>query len=149
MQTLPLYLRLRNQPCLVIGGGEIALRKAKLLHRAGAHLTIVAKNVSAVLQNWLDTLNTDSAADSSAAEFSPIIHCRPYETADLANKRLVIAATDDRELNARVFTEAEARQLLVNVVDQPEYCRFIFPAIIDRSPLIIAAYAFSTSPLTE
>ncbi len=134
MEFLPLFFQLKEKHCILVGGGAVALRKATLLHRAGAVLHVVAHSVKPELQ----TLAEASGGNFREGEYSPD---------DLKNKVLVIAATDDNVLNARVSADAHARQLPVNVVDSPELCSVILPAIIDRSPLVIAVSSGGTSPV--
>lgn len=134
MDSLPVHLRLTGQRCLVIGGGEIAQRKCDLLLRAGALITLVAPDVLPELAERV------IAAGG-------LVRLKPYDRNDLSDHRLVIAATDQEALNQQVFDDAEAAGILVNVVDAPALCRFIFPAIIDRSPLIISAGTTGAHPV--
>lgn len=134
MDSLPVHLRLSGQKCLVIGGGEIAQRKCDLLLRAGALITLVAPEVL-----------PDLAKRVIAA--GGLVSLKPYDRNDLAGHRLVIAATDQEALNQKVFDDAEAAGILVNVVDAPALCRFIFPAIVDRSPLVISAGTTGAHPV--
>lgn len=126
MDYFPVFIDLHGQPCLVIGGGDVGLRKARLLHAAGARVTVVSPAYSPDMQGFI---TQQGLAQITAA----------YDAAQLDGMRLVYAATDDSETNARVFADCEARGILVNAVDQPDICRFITPAIVDRSPVIIAA----------
>ncbi|UXY14549.1 siroheme synthase CysG [Chitiniphilus purpureus] len=125
MDYFPLFLDLRAQPCLIVGGGEVALRKAGLLQAAGAQLTLVAPGLVEPL-----------AARVATGEYAH--HARTWRRGDEAGMRLVIAATDDAQTNAAVYAACEAAGILVNAVDDPDHCRFIVPAIIDRSPLVLA-----------
>lgn len=134
MQFLPLFYQLDQKPCLVVGGGAVALRKASLLAKAGARLTVVAPAVVDALQ----TLAADSGGE---------VRRRAYGEADLAGQFLVIAATDDQVLNKQVSDDAHRRQLPVNVVDDPALCSFILPAIIDRSPIVVAVSSGGASPV--
>ena len=134
MDFLPLYFQLHNKPCLIIGGGSIALRKATLLHKAGAVIYVVARKIN----TQLESLARDSGGNSRIAD---------YTISDLENKLLVIAATDDNDLNAQVSIDAHDQHIPVNVVDSPELCSFILPSIIDRSPLVIAVSSGGKSPV--
>jgi len=134
MDSLPLHLKLQDQPCLVVGGGEVALRKCDLLIRAGARVILVALEVDPLLEQ--------KVRDSGGQ-----IHLRGYQPSDIQGVRLVIAATDDQPLNESIFQDAEAAGVLVNVVDAPALCRFVFPAIIDRSPLIMSASTTGGHPV--
>jgi uroporphyrin-III C-methyltransferase/precorrin-2 dehydrogenase/sirohydrochlorin ferrochelatase len=121
---------------LVVGGGEVAERKARLLCDAGARVLVVAR----ALTPWLD----GQAADSAGV----ITHlAADYADEQLDGVVLAVAATADRELNARVAAAARARNLLANVVDDAELSGFIVPAIVDRSPVMIAVSSGGTAPV--
>lgn len=134
MNYLPLFADVKQRVVLVVGGGEVATRKIELLLRAGADVHVVAKSLAEPLlakQNagqlhWL------------AQEFSP-------EQVDKVF--LVIAATDDVALNAAVSQAAQQRYRLVNVVDDQPKCSFIFPSIVDRSPLVVAISSGGQAPV--
>lgn len=132
MQFLPLFHKLQDRPVLVVGGGEVALRKARLLAEAGACLRVVAPDVRRELQ-------------AMAGEQG--VFLRGYQNDDLQGVGLVIAATDDEPLNARISAEAQALGIPVNVVDAPALCSVIFPAIVDRSPLIVAVSSGGDAPV--
>jgi uroporphyrin-III C-methyltransferase/precorrin-2 dehydrogenase/sirohydrochlorin ferrochelatase len=134
MQYLPLFFDVKQKHCLIVGGGSIAYRKANLLHKAGACLHIVAPEISDELK-WL-------AKQSNGACYE-----RDYEASDLLNKMLVIAATNNNAVNEQVSKDAGLKQLPVNVVDNPEFCSFILPSIVDRSPLMIAVSSGGSSPV--
>lgn len=134
MDYLPLFLNIRNQPCLVIGGGDIAARKAALLLEAGARVTVVAPDLHADLKTALDQGRIEYTEGS-------------FEASQLNGRKLVIAATDDSEVNARVSAEAQRLNIPVNVVDSPRLCSFIMPSIIDRSPVQIAVSTGGVSPV--
>ncbi len=134
MEHLPIFLDIKQQPCLVVGGGPIALRKLENLRRAGARVHLVAPALTDDLAARLD----DSAI---------VWHQRRFEDADLDGVRLAIAATDDRDVNQRIAQLAKAAGIPVNVADQPEDCTFLMPSIIDRSPVVVAVSTGSASPV--
>lgn len=134
MRYFPLFMDIQDEPVLVVGGGAVAERKVVLLRKAGARVQLVAKTLNPALLTAVD----GSGVEWIAHEFRP---------AQLDGPRLVFAATDDAELNARVHAEAEARRLPVNVVDDREHCRFITPAIVDRDPVQVAISSAGASPV--
>ncbi|MDP2716809.1 siroheme synthase CysG [Rheinheimera sp.] len=134
MQYLPLFVKLTDKPVLIVGGGSVALRKAGTLLSAGAKLTVVAPEFAAEFVQW----QQDGVAELIKGYFEPTL---------LDGKLLVIAATDNDEVNAAVFDAATARNMLVNTVDDQPKCGFIFPSIIDRSPILIAISSFGTAPV--
>lgn len=134
MDYLPVFMRLTDAPSLVVGGGEVAARKVDLLIAAGAAVTVVAPELCPSL-----TRLRDAAALRH--------HGRKVQASDLDDVVLVIAATDRPEVNAEVAALARFRRLPVNVVDDPERCSFIMPAIIDRSPVVVAVSTGGASPV--
>lgn len=127
----PVFVRLDDQPVLLVGGGEVALRKARLLVRAGAQVRVVAPEVHAEL---------------AALQGVEVIG-QGFEPAHLEGMRLCVAATDDMAVNRAVAAAAETAGVWVNVVDDPRHSRFITPAIIDRSPLLIAISSAGSAPV--
>ena len=134
MDFLPISLRISGSRVLLVGGGQVATRKARLLLRAGASLTVVAPAIAAELEQML----AQSGGSWQRGE---------YCSAALEGAVLVVAATPLRQVNEQVFRDASARQLPVNVVDAPELCTFIFPSIVERSPLTIAISSSGNSPV--
>jgi uroporphyrin-III C-methyltransferase/precorrin-2 dehydrogenase/sirohydrochlorin ferrochelatase len=134
MDYLPVFLNLHGRSCLLVGGGEVAARKVSLLLEAGAAVTVLAPELC-------ETLAAQAAAGRIAHRPG---HFGPEA---LAQAALVIAATDDREVNRRVSEEARRRNIPVNVVDDPQLCTFIMPAIVDRSPVVIAVSTGGASPV--
>ncbi|ONN52075.1 sirohydrochlorin ferrochelatase [Acinetobacter genomosp. 33YU] len=135
MDIFPISLKLQQQHCLIVGGGHIALRKATLLAKAGAIIDIVAPEIEEQLLQLVATTNGQHFVDVFSEKFLST----PY--------RLVIAATNDPQVNKTVFEQCEVRNLLVNSVDDIPHCRFMVPAIIDRSPLVISVASNGTSPV--
>lgn len=133
MDYLPLFVDLRGRACLLVGGGEIAHRKLELLLRAGAVVEIVAPELA-------------DATATLAASHQLTVHRRPFRDADAAARFLIVAATDDATVNGAVFAAGSAHQTLVNSVDQPRLSSTIFPAIVDRSPVIVAVSTQGSSP---
>ena len=134
MDYLPLFAELKQRPVLVIGGGEIAERKIKFLLRAQAQVQVVAGTLSPALAD----LAARQALSWRATEFSDAL---------VDDVFLVIAATEDEALNQRVFAAANARYRLVNVVDNQALCSFVFPSIVDRSPLLVAISSSGKAPV--
>ena len=134
MDYLPLFAELKQRPVLVIGGGEIAERKIKFLLRAQAQVQVVAETLSPALAD----LAARQALSWRATEFSDSL---------VDDVFLVIAATEDEALNQRVFAAANARYRLVNVVDNQALCSFVFPSIVDRSPLLVAISSSGKAPV--
>lgn len=135
LDIFPISLKLKNQPCLIVGGGKIAYRKAQLLAKAGAVIDIVAPEI----EPQLATLVIETGGHNLQMIFSEQINVTDY--------RLVIAATNQPDVNKHVFEMCEYHKVLVNSVDDPPHCRFMVPAIIDRSPLVIAVASNGTSPV--
>lgn len=135
MDIFPISLKLQQQPCLIVGGGHIAYRKAVLLAKAGAVIHVIAPEIEA---NLLEIVKA-CQGQYVQSPFSPDIPLRNY--------RLVIAATNDKTTNIQVFEACEAEKILVNSVDDPPHCRFMVPAIIDRSPLVVSIATNGTSPV--
>ncbi len=134
MEYLPIFVDLKNRSCLVVGGGDIAARKAGLLLKAQASVIVVAPKVSASMKalidndevTWLNTVFSEEV---------------------LTDTILVIAATDNEAVNQYVYQQAKARNILVNVADSPALCDFILPSILDRSPIVVAVSSGGKSPI--
>ncbi|MEK7811688.1 MAG: siroheme synthase CysG [Pseudomonadota bacterium] len=131
MDFLPVFQNVKGRLCLVVGGGAVGARKAGVLLEAGAKVRVVAP----LIENELQTRANVECV------------CARFEAKHLDGVSLVIAATNDRDVNKRVSEEAQARNIPVNVVDDPELCSFIMPAILDRSPLIVAFSSGGASPV--
>lgn len=139
MERLPLFLDLRDQAVTVVGGGVVAERKVRLLESAGARITVVAPTLTEAL-----------AARAAAAALLHVPRSFVGSDADcalLAAARLVIAATDDRDINTAVSEHARALGIWVNVVDDAELSTALMPSIIDRSPVIVAVSTGGASPV--
>jgi precorrin-2 dehydrogenase/sirohydrochlorin ferrochelatase len=127
----PINLKLEGFPCLVVGGGKVALRKARSLLECGADLTIVSPELHPDLRalctrfRWLE---------------------RPFSPADVSGARLVVCATNDSEVNLRVCAQAREQGALVNVADHPEECDFTVPSVLRRGRLQITVSTDGASP---
>jgi uroporphyrin-III C-methyltransferase/precorrin-2 dehydrogenase/sirohydrochlorin ferrochelatase len=134
MDYFPLFCRLQGKRCLLVGGGDVAERKARLLLAAGADLHVGALRFSPAFQQWADRgeLTLISGA---------------FEDAWLDECWLVVAATDDDAVNQQVAQAAEARRIFCNLVDAPEQASAIMPSIIDRSPLMVAVSSGGRAPV--
>jgi siroheme synthase-like protein len=136
MLDTPFYiacLRLKGRRCLVVGGGDIGLEKVEGLLACDADVTLVAPEAHPALRELAD-------------EGSIRWERREYESGDLDGCLIAIAATDDTDVNIRVFDDAERRAMLVNVVDVPPLCNFILPAIVRTGPLAVAISTAGASP---
>lgn len=133
MAKYPLYLELKDRPVVVIGGGNIALQKARALLETGAQLTIIAKSICACL-------------DSLCQQHDITYRLGAYTPECIKDAILVIAATDDRSVNEAVFRDCRERRILCNVVDVPDLCDFYVPAVVRRGALQIAIGTDGYSP---
>jgi uroporphyrin-III C-methyltransferase/precorrin-2 dehydrogenase/sirohydrochlorin ferrochelatase len=134
MDFLPLFFNVKNKSILVVGGGEVASRKVRLLISAHAKVRVV----SPFINDELKILVCSNGGECIA---------RPFEDTDIDGAAIVVAATDNVSVNAHVGVLAAAKDLPINVVDDPSLCSFIFPAVIDRSPVIAAVSSGGKSPV--
>ncbi len=133
MKTYPIFAIIENRPCLVVGGGAVGERKVLDLKAAGAQVTVLSYELTPTLKKLAQTgqiryLNED---------FTP---------EHLQGMVLVMAATDEQQVNARVSAAAQARGIWVNVADDPEFCTFIVPAQVKRGDLTLAISTGGASP---
>jgi uroporphyrin-III C-methyltransferase/precorrin-2 dehydrogenase/sirohydrochlorin ferrochelatase len=133
MEHFPIFLDLKGRLVLVAGGGAAAARKASLLVRAGARLRVVAPTLDEMFGPWLAL---------GVAEHL----MRPFVPGDLENCALAITVCEDAAANAAVSAAARARMLPVNVADRPDLCSFLMPAIVDRSPVLVAVSTGGAAP---
>ncbi len=131
MDYLPIFLNVKGKSCLVVGGGEVSVRKASLMVQAGARVTVVSPELHPA---YADMQNISHIAER-------------YQVKHIEGHMLVVAATDDEAVNQAVSQDAKARNLPVNVVDNPELCTFIMPSILDRSPIVVAFSSGGASPV--
>ena len=133
MGYYPVFLDLAKKRCLVVGGGMIAERKVEAVLEAGGSVTLVSPELTDALQSL-----------GAAGRIS--VHQRPYRPEDLEGVSLVIAATDDPILQQSIAAEAERANIFCNVVDTPDLCSFIVPAVVKQGDLAIAVSTGGTSP---
>ena len=138
MDYLPIFIDLKQRQCLVVGGGEIAARKAALLLKAQASVTIVAPEIAEMSRQLLEEPDYKGRLRWVNDRF---------DSNYLNQQTLVIAATNDEKVNLEVYQEAKARNILTNVADQPEMCDFILPSVLDRSPIVVAISSGGQSPI--
>ncbi|NND54279.1 MAG: uroporphyrinogen-III C-methyltransferase [Gammaproteobacteria bacterium] len=134
MNYFPVFLRIRNLPCLVAGGGTVGTRKTRQLLRAGARVTVCAPDVSPELRQ----LAADGQVSLTIAPFAPEL---------IGEHRFVIAATGDPDINRTIADAAHERGLFCNVVDDRDTSSAILPAIVDRSPVIVAVSSSGDAPV--
>ena len=133
MRYYPIFLKAENLPCLVVGGGEVGARKVQTLLSCGASVALVSPEVV----KWLAEKIQEGVVELVG---------KHYEEKQLEGCSLVIAATDDLELNSQIARDAEKRGLLCNVVDYPQEGNFILPALIQRGALTLAISTSGKSP---
>tara|TARA_B110000208_G_scaffold162280_1_gene198474 strand:- start:1977 stop:2942 length:966 start_codon:yes stop_codon:yes gene_type:complete len=134
MKYFPIFLNAKNIDAMIIGGGDVAARKIELLLKSTEKITIMSAELS-------------PSVTALIAKHQLTWLAHQYQPGLLTNKNLVIAATDDTSVNESVYHEASGLKLLINVVDQPEFCSYITPAIIDRAPMIIALSSSGSAPI--
>jgi precorrin-2 dehydrogenase / sirohydrochlorin ferrochelatase len=133
MTLFPMFMKLEGRSCLAVGAGTVGEPKIKSLIEAGASVRVVALQATAAVAEW---------AQGGAISWE----AREFKSADLDGVFLVIAATNNRDLNATIFHEARQRNILCNVVDDPEYCDFYYPAVVRRGDLQLAISTNGHSP---
>jgi len=134
MNHLPIFMNIKGRPVLVVGGGELAARKVEMIHRAGGRIQVVAEKLCPALEVLVEQNEIEHEA-------------RAFDAADVDGRVLVFAASDDKELGARVSKLARDADIPVNVVDRLELCTFIMPAVIDRSPMLVAVSSGGAAPI--
>ena len=132
-KLFPMFLKLSDRPCLVVGAGAVAESKIASLLEAGGQVRVVAPEATAQIRSW---------SQSNTIEWRQ----RPFEPSDLDGMFLVVAATSSTELHERIFAEATRRSVLCNIVDVPALCDFYYPSIVQRGPLQIAISTAGLSP---
>ncbi len=134
MDYFPIFLKLTDRDCLVVGGGEVASRKVNQLRKAGACITVVAPEICEPLQRLVEQEAITHLAEK-------------YDSSHLNSKQIVVAATSDNQVNQEISQQAQAKCIPVNVVDDPALCSFIVPSTIDRHPVQIAISTGGASPV--
>ncbi len=133
-RLFPMFVKLAGRRVLVVGAGVVGEAKISSLLDTGAHIRVVALQANSAVRDW-------------AASGAISLEERAFAPADLDGIFLVVAATSSRETNGFIFTEAQRRQNLCNVVDVPELCDFFYPAVVCRGDLQIAISTTGQSPL--
>ena len=133
MRYYPVFLDLKNVPCLVVGGGQVGERKIRTLQSSGSKIFLVSQDLTPYLEEQVRHGRIELLSQL-------------YQTGHLSGKFLVIVATDDPILNAKIGREARDRGLLCNVVDKPRECNFILPSLVSRGDLTIAVSTAGKSP---
>ncbi len=133
MRYYPVFLDLKNVPCLVVGGGQVGERKVKTLQSCGAKVFLISRDLTPYL--------AEEVGEGRIDLLSPV-----YQTGHLSGKFLVIGATDDPILNGKIGREARERGMLCNIVDKPQECNFILPSLVSRGDLTIAVSTAGKSP---
>ena len=132
-EYFPIFLNIENKLCIVVGGGKVAERKIKSLLRAKARVKVISPELTPKLKKW-------------AEEGKFVWEKRVYQIGDLEGAWLVIAATNDPEVQKEIYQEAEQKRVFCNVVDVPEFCSFIVPSVVRRGKLAIAISTSGASP---
>jgi siroheme synthase-like protein len=133
MGYYPVFLEMKDRPCVVVGGGGVAERKVEGLLAAGARVTVVSPELTAAL--------------AALKEEGRLQHvARPYREGDLEGYEVAVVATDDGSVNADVAREGRQRSVWVNAVDDPPNCDFILPSVVRRGDVVIAVSTGGASP---
>ncbi|MAS00449.1 MAG: uroporphyrinogen-III C-methyltransferase [Nitrosomonadales bacterium] len=134
MESFPIFLNIKNKPITVIGGGDIALRKVKLLIKVKPKITLISKVICKELKEML-------------LEHNHKIIKKSFQEKDLENPILIVAATNNTKLNKKISIIAQQKNILINVVDQPELCTFTMGSIIERDSLVISISSGGKAPV--
>jgi precorrin-2 dehydrogenase/sirohydrochlorin ferrochelatase len=132
-KLFPMFLKLADRPCLVVGAGTVAESKISSLVEADARVRVVAPEATSQVRSW---------AQSKQIEWQQ----RGFRSDDLDGMFLVVAATSSTEVHEQIFKEATRREVLCNIVDVPELCDFYYPAVVQRGALQIAISTSGQSP---
>jgi precorrin-2 dehydrogenase len=129
----PMFIKLNDRSCLVVGAGSIGEQKIGGLLETGARIRVVAIDATTAVREW-------------AREGKVQLELRPYRSSDLEGVFLTVVATSSRTLNERIYGEAQAKRVLCNVVDVPDLCDFYYPSVVRRGDLQIAVSTAGQSP---
>ncbi|MCP4023573.1 MAG: bifunctional precorrin-2 dehydrogenase/sirohydrochlorin ferrochelatase [Desulfobacteraceae bacterium] len=132
MKYYPIYLDVKDKPCLIVGGGSVGARKAFCLVKCGAKVKIVSKAFSKAFEGDIPS--------------EMVLETKRYEKSDLENIFLVFAATNDAQLNRRVSNDSKARNILCNIADSKSLSDFILPSVVDKGNLILTVSTSGKSP---
>lgn len=138
MAYFPMFVDLTQQPCLVVGGGNVAYRKVLVLLDFGARVSVVS-------EDFCDEL-IELAGEQNKESGKPLLFKKSFEETDLDGYTVVIAATDDKGLNRQISIYCRANKIMVNAVDQKEDCSFIFPSYVKEQNLVAAFSSGGNSP---
>jgi precorrin-2 dehydrogenase / sirohydrochlorin ferrochelatase len=128
--SYPVNLVLDGRPCLVVGGGTVAARKVDGLRSCGARVHVIAPRICDEIRRWTDVTLEE----------------RAYRAGDVPGHWLVVAATDDPEVNGAVYAEGERSHVWVNGADDPEHCSFTLPSVLRRGALVVGVSTSGRSP---
>ena len=134
MESFPIFINLKEKPITIIGGGDIALRKVKLLIKADPKITVISKNVCSDLKELMK-------------QHDHKIVIKSFQESDLKTPVLIIAATNNPKLNKRISTYAQQNNILINVVDQPKLCTYTMGSIVERDSLVISISSGGKAPV--
>ncbi len=132
MNYFPFFVNVEELHGVIVGGGKVAAEKVERLSIADARLMVIAPEMDEEIRGYQDVVT---------------LKFKPYEEADLADADYVIAATGIPEIDRAVYEDAKRRNILVNMVDVPEYCDFIFPSVVKRGKLVAGVSSSGASPL--
>ncbi len=141
MAYFPMFVDLTDKPCLVVGGGEVAYRKVKTLLDFDAEVTVVAESVCPELARLAEAERAD------VSKHKVTICVRPFQKEDCDGRLLVVAATDDKDLNHNIAEYCKAAGIMVNAVDQKDDCSFIFSSYVKEQNLVAAFSSGGNSPV--
>ncbi len=133
MRYYPISLDIAKKECLVVGGGSVGTRKSKRLLQCGAIVNVISKDFTAELLNLEKTENL-------------VLQNKPYNESDLEGQHLVISSTDDKDLNKKIASDADSRNILCNIADLPDASNFVLPSVVHRGDLTISISTSGKSP---